>query len=128
MSRGPALSGFNSSKKKRKEQAKISRLVTKWLDQKYCYGNHWKRIKKSFIFQHCFGKILLNKVYNCVLCYLTSSFVIEKWIDKNIRSFLSDEFFNFHDGDGSVLDSQHYIHPWQEEEKTKLCEGVHRAN
>jgi hypothetical protein len=23
-----------------------------------------------------------------------------------------DEFCNFHDGHGSVLDSQHYIHPW----------------
>ena len=27
------------------------------------------------------------------------------------KKFPSDEFCNFHDGHGSVLDSQHYIHP-----------------
>ena len=27
-----------------------------------------KRIEKSLIFQHHFSKILLNKLYNCVLC------------------------------------------------------------
>ena len=26
--------------------------------------------------------------------------------------FPSDELCNFHDSHGSVLDSQHYIHPW----------------
>jgi hypothetical protein len=27
-----------------------------------------KGLKKSLLFRYCFGKILLNKVYNCVLC------------------------------------------------------------
>ena len=49
-----------------------------------------------------------------VVCYvknLTSSFLIEKLLDKK-NDFPSDEFCNFYDGAGSVLDSQHYIHPW----------------
>ena len=40
MSRGPGLSGFNASEEKRKEQPKISRLVTNELEQECCYGNH----------------------------------------------------------------------------------------
>ena len=31
---------------------------------------------------------------------------------KNRYFFPSDEFCNFYDSAGSVLDSQHYIHPW----------------
>ena len=39
------------------------------------------------------------------------SFVNEKRIDKKCI-FPSDEFSDFYDGHGSVLDSQDYIHPW----------------
>ena len=35
----------------------------------------------------------------------------ERMVNKNVI-FPSDEFCNFLDGHGSVLDSQHYIHPW----------------
>ena len=47
---------------------------------------------------------------------LTSSFFIKK-ID-NVFS-TSAEFCNFYDGAGSVLDSQHYIHPW-----FTICNGT----
>ena len=43
---------------------------------------------------------------------LASSFVIEKKIEK--KNPLSDEFCDFYDTAGSVLDSQHYIPPWIE--------------
>ena len=33
--------------------------------------------------------------------------------EKSNKLFCSDEFCNFYDGAGSVLDSQHYIHPWK---------------
>ena len=35
----------------------------------------------------------------------------KKRIDKKCI-FPSDEFSDFYDGHGSVLDSQYYIHPW----------------
>ena len=41
----------------------------------------------------------MRTVYNCLLC------------EKSNKFFCSDEFCNFYDGHGSVLDSQHYIHP-----------------
>ena len=74
----------------------------------------WKTLKKglnkSLFFRYCFGKILLNKVYNCVLCEKSNKLFCYWKI--NIWFFPpSDEFFNFYDGAGSVLDSQHYIHP-----------------
>ena len=34
----------------------------------------------------------------------------ERMVNKNVI-FPSDEFCNFHDGHGTVLDSQHYTHP-----------------
>ena len=46
---------------------------------------------------------------------VNSSFVIERQID---IFFPSDEFCNLYDAAGSVLDSQHYIHPWMKAVKT----------
>ena len=69
MSKGPSKSGFNPSKEKfsqsylRKEQAKTKRLVTNDLNK----SATMETIEKSLVFQHHFGKILLSKVYNCVL-------------------------------------------------------------
>ena len=38
-----------------------------WLEQECCYGNHWKKDWKKVLFsRRYFGKILLNKVYNCL--------------------------------------------------------------
>ena len=44
----------------RKEENKISRLVTNDLNNSAAMEIIEKRIEKSLIFQHCFGKILLN--------------------------------------------------------------------
>ena len=52
----------------RKEQYKISRLVTNDLNKRAAMETIEKRIEKSLVFQHHFGKILLSKVYNCLLC------------------------------------------------------------
>ena len=52
----------------RKEQAKTSRHVTNDLNKSAAIETIEKRIEKSLVFRHCFGKIILNKVYNCVLC------------------------------------------------------------
>ena len=51
----------------RKERAKISRLVTNDLNKSAAMETIEKRIEKSLVFCR-FGKILLNKVYNCVSC------------------------------------------------------------
>ena len=67
MSKGPSKSGFNPRKEKfsqsylRKEQAKTRRLVTRVLLWKLLK----KGLKKSLVFRHRFGKILLNKM--CVI-------------------------------------------------------------
>ena len=52
----------------RKEQYKISRLVTNDLNKRAAMETIEKRIeKKGLLFRHRFGKILLNKIYNSKL-------------------------------------------------------------
>ena len=63
------------------------------------------------VFLILFGKILLNKVYNCVLCEKSNTLFCYCKIDRYFFSRL-DEFCNFYDAAGSVLDSKYYIHPW----------------
>ena len=62
------LASDSSQSYLRKEQAKKRRLVTNDLNKSAAMETIEKRIEKSLIFRHCFGKILLSKVYNCVLC------------------------------------------------------------
>ena len=62
------LASDSSQSYLRKEQAKKRRLVTNDLNKSAAMETIEKRIKKSLIFQLRFGKILLGKVYNCVLC------------------------------------------------------------
>ena len=51
------------------EQAKKRRLVNNDLNKSASMETTIeKRIEKSLVFQHRFGKILLYKVYTCVLC------------------------------------------------------------
>ena len=61
------LASDSSQSYLRKEQAKKRRLVTNDLNKSLLWKPLKKGLKKSLVFQHCFGKILLNKVYNCVL-------------------------------------------------------------
>ena len=64
-------------------------------------------------------RLLSARLRYLILYYLktlTSAFFIKK-ID-NVFSTLA-EFCNFYDGAGSVLDSQHYIHPW-----FTICNGT----
>ena len=51
----------------RKEQYKISRLVTNDLNKSAAMETIEKGLKTSLVFQHRFGKILLDKIYKCVL-------------------------------------------------------------
>ena len=52
----------------RKEQGKTRRLVTIDLKKSAAVATIKKRNEKRSRLQHCFGKILLSKVYNRVLC------------------------------------------------------------
>ena len=54
MSRGTAPSGFNASKEKRKEEAKISRLVTNDLNKSAAMETIEKRIEKKSCFPTSF--------------------------------------------------------------------------
>ena len=65
MSRGPASSGFNPSKEK--YRCPVQNCNSD-LNKSAAIETIEKGWKKSLIFQHCFGKILLSEVYNCVLC------------------------------------------------------------
>ena len=51
----------------RTEQAKISRLVTNDLNKSAAMETIEKRIEKSLVFRHCFGKIFVNEIYKCAL-------------------------------------------------------------
>ena len=51
----------------RKEQYKISRLVTNDLNKSAAMETIEKRIEKSLVFRHCFGKIFVNEIYKCAL-------------------------------------------------------------
>ena len=62
------LASDSSQSYLRKEQAKKRRLVTNDLNKSAAMGTIEKRIKKSRVFRHRFGKILLNKKYKCVSC------------------------------------------------------------
>ena len=70
----------------------------------------WKPLKKglekSLVFWHGIGKILLNKVYNCVLCEKSNKPFFYWKINRYFFS-TSDEICNFYDATGSILDSQH---------------------
>ena len=56
----------------RKEQIKKKRLVTNDLNKSAAMETIEKGLKKNIFFRHRFGKILPNKVYNCVLCEKSS--------------------------------------------------------
>jgi len=60
------LASDSSQSYLRKEQAKKRRLVTNDLNV-LLWKPLKKGLKKSLVFQHHFGKILLSKVYNCLL-------------------------------------------------------------
>ena len=62
------LASDSSQSYLRKEQAKKRRLVTNDLNKSATMETLKKGLKKSRVFRHCFGKILLNKKYKCVLC------------------------------------------------------------
>ena len=51
----------------RKEQYKISRLVTNDLNKSAAMETIEKRIERSLVFRHCFGKIFVNEIYKCAL-------------------------------------------------------------
>ena len=57
-----------------------------------------------------FGKILLDKIHDCVL-FEHFNKIFYYWKINRYFFSPSDEFCNFYDSAGSVLDSQHYIHP-----------------
>ena len=64
MSRGPASSGFNPSKEKYRYPVQNCNSD---LNKSAAMETIEKRIEKSLVFQHRFGKILLSKVYLCVM-------------------------------------------------------------
>ena len=92
--------------------------------QKLCQGtNDYKLIHIHNLYfprlqgkpKDCFRGVSLD-TYTFFFIRIKDSILIASFLDNFVKEiyifyFSLDEFCNFYDGAGSVLDSQHYIHP-----------------